>query len=726
MDGFGKTLYWFSEEDLLIEVPFFQRPYVWDEDNWQSLKESIESADDKKMPFVGSFILQEKSEKTYWVIDGQQRITTLSVFIRAFLDQKKYPLINQVITKLEGMIYRIELIDGDNVSYKSRLIPSNADSEPFEKVMATDKSDVTIEKGNTNIEDCYLYFLEYINKMSQAEFKALTNKLITTSKYVIAITLDSKDDEQGIFDTVNSLGKRLTNSDIVKNYLYQKMKAYAGDNQIYVDNVLKHYKKYWQKIFIDDEKRNFWDKKISLGRISTTNLDAFLKDFGTIKEIYIPSESGGIEGLAKEYKKYIDKLGKDELKDFSVELSEYAKSYYDLWNSYEDCNDFRISDRLDSTLLILDNLETSTFNPYLLKLVKNKDGDIDDKLFDLQKFLLKRFLWKATTKNYNKCCLEVLKSSDTHKYFEDYNLQTEGVDWNGYPIQIRNLRNSQGTLLLFIIEMIRRYNNGEGNYTDTLSYNKSLEHIMPQKWKEHWYNVPSFKLDDNGGYIEVTEEEKELNRKTKIPSLGNMALLTTKLNTSISNDEFKNKIDGKLNKKGIRTFVGSLSVTNEIVESYDTNPKWDERDIIEREVSLVNELINYYKFGEEIELCVEEKIDKTQLHDKAYFSDEYFKNNKVGIVARESFSYLLNNGLLSENDIELLKTQSYSSKMFGVWLPLFETDENKLYDSKKFRRYYKEPISSSGENIYLCREWFDRCKDKLVVWIKSKLFSSDD
>lgn len=121
MDGFGKTLYWFSEENLLIEVPFFQRPYVWDEDNWQSLKESIESADDKKMPFLGSFILQEKSEKTYWVIDGQQRITTLSVFIRAFLDQKKYPLINQVITKLEGMIYRIELIDGDNDSYKSIL-----------------------------------------------------------------------------------------------------------------------------------------------------------------------------------------------------------------------------------------------------------------------------------------------------------------------------------------------------------------------------------------------------------------------------------------------------------------------------------------------------------------------------------------------------------------------------------------------------------------------------
>lgn len=136
MDGAGKTLFWFSEEDLIIEVPFFQRPYVWDEENWQSLKESIESADDKRLPFIGSFILQEKGNKTYWVIDGQQRITTLSIFIKAFLDSTKFQILPLVRTKLEGMIYRQELIDGDTVNYTSRLIPSNADREPFEKVMS--------------------------------------------------------------------------------------------------------------------------------------------------------------------------------------------------------------------------------------------------------------------------------------------------------------------------------------------------------------------------------------------------------------------------------------------------------------------------------------------------------------------------------------------------------------------------------------------------------------
>ena len=722
MDAAGKTLFWFSEEDLIIEVPFFQRPYVWDEENWQSLIESIESADDKRLPFIGSFILQEKGNKTYWVIDGQQRINTLSIFIKAFLDSTKFQILSLVRTKLEGMIYRQELIDGDTVNYTSRLIPSNADREPFEKVMNIELDQSSLEEGKTNIEDCYLYFKDYIGKLSQDEFKSLTNKLITTAKYVIAITLDSKDDEQGIFDTVNSLGKRLTNSDIVKNYLYQKMKGFADGNDVLVKKVLEHYNKYWEKVFIDSEYRDFWDTKISLGRITTTNLDAFLKDYATIKGIYVPSESGGIEGLSKEYKKHIDRLSKDELEAFSIELSSYAKAYYDMWKDYRDCNDFRISDYLNTTLLILDQLETSTFNPYLLKLVKNKDSDISNKLFGLQKFVLKRFLWKASKKNYNKCCLEVLKSDNPNKYFEDYNTNTDGIDWNAYPMQIKNIANKQATLLLFVIEMIRRNNNGEDNYSDTLIYNKSLEHIMPKKWKEHWFSVPSYRIDENGGYLEVPQEEKEANRKVEICSLGNMTLLNAKLNSKISNDEFCYKIDGKHNKKGIRNFVGSLSIANEIVLRYDLTKKWDEIDIIERELSLANELNSYFGFGDEIKQNVEEKVKENIVNvDSSYFSDEYFNTHKIGVIAKESFTYLFNNGLLTDEEIESLKLQPYSSQTFGVWLPIIEVDPSKLYDVSNFRRYYKDSIVK-GQNIFLCREWVkERSLEKLLTWLKPRL-----
>lgn len=88
MNGEAQKLTWFNDENVTLEVPFFQRPYVWDEGNWQALLDNIEKSFDGRMPFIGSFIFQKpaKDDKRLLVIDGQQRLTTLSVLIKAFLD----------------------------------------------------------------------------------------------------------------------------------------------------------------------------------------------------------------------------------------------------------------------------------------------------------------------------------------------------------------------------------------------------------------------------------------------------------------------------------------------------------------------------------------------------------------------------------------------------------------------------------------------------------------
>lgn len=599
MDGYGKTLYWFGEENLILEVPFFQRPYVWDEDNWKSLINSIESSLDGFMPFIGSFILQEKINKTYWVIDGQQRITTLTLLIKALLDfYTKLQL--QIRAKLEDMIYKTEIADVDNVIKTPRLIPAYLDKEDYDFLMS-DSIDIGIlENKQSNICGCYKYFIDYFSSIDETSLKKFTSKLLTTSKYVIAITLNEKDDEQEIFDTVNSLGKRLTNSDIVKNYLYQQMKNKVKGNVALEKQVMEHYNKYWDKVFYSDNRRDFWDTRISLGRISTTNLDSFLKDFGTIKGIYTPSDSGGFDGIAKQYKEHINDLSYEALLAFSIELSNYAETYYEIKNTYQECNDFRIDNVLNTTLLILDKLEISTFNPYILQLVKKNEPDLKTKLFNLQKFVLKRFLWKASIKNYNKCCLSLLSSQNPNTYLDSYNEQTVDVQWDYFPQGLKTIKNNHATLILFLIEMIRRHEKGEDNYSDTLLYNKSLEHIMPQKWEKNWSTVPSYILNIENMFEEVTDHELLVkNRKSKIYSIGNMTLLASKLNTSISNDCFKCKIEGKKDK-GMKVFVGTLSIAQEIVDAYNNNHKWDERDIINRETTLFNELNAYFEFEQEV------------------------------------------------------------------------------------------------------------------------------
>ena len=719
MDGFGKTLYWFQEEDLIIDVPFFQRPYVWDEENWKSLIDSIENSNHGTLPFIGSFILQEKGKKSYWVIDGQQRITTLTVFVKCFLDlnTKMHP---NTKTYLSGMIYKYKTVDSETYLALPRLTPSNADKLSYEKVMDENLDVSLLKQGESKITDCYLFFKDYLEHLDKVEMKELTDKLITTSKYVIAITLDENDDEQEIFDTVNSLGKRLTNSDIVKNYLFQKLKTFAGTNEALINRVLAHYSKYWEKIFIDGERRDFWDERISLGRITTTNLDAFLKDYGTIKGIYVPSDGGGFDGLAKKYKEHIDSLNEESLTAFSIELSDYADTFYQIKKEYEECDDFRISDSLNTTLLILDKLELSTFNPYILKLVKDNLPNRDKNLDALQKFIIQRFMWKASIKNYNKVCLSLLSSENPQNYLNSYNEQTIDVVWNQFPVGLKAIKNTPANLLLFIIEMIRRKQNGEDNYADALVFNKTLEHIMPQKWEKNWLTVPSYYLDDNEQYVVLENiEDIKKNRKSKIGSIGNMTLLTSKLNTSISNESFKNKIEGGKHK-GIKAFVGTLSVAQEIVDAYNETQVWDERNIIEREATLFNELNDYYNFVDEI-VKTADPITKEIILDVSHFDDDFFNRKKIGSMIQEAFSYFSQNDILTEEDILNLADREYCRKHLGCAFAVLACKENEIYDSKGRLRYYKDTISLNGEKYYLCKEWFESDRKYVAPWLKNKI-----
>jgi len=140
-------------------------------------------------------------------------------------------------------------------------------------------------------------------------------------------------------------------------------------------------------------------------------------------------------------------------------------------------------------------------------------------------------------------------------------------------------------ILLFWIELYRRYK--DKKYSDqSLTYKFQLEHIMPIKWEEHWSNVP---YDDNPRH-KCNNQILRQNRVEKITSLGNMTLLTAKLNIAISNDNFKNKIE-----KGIKTYDG-LSITKvDIIENvYDEGREWNEAEITKRERKLADEIIEIW------------------------------------------------------------------------------------------------------------------------------------
>lgn len=593
MDGKGQTLFWFQNDKVKIEVPFFQRPYVWEEADWKELLLSINSANKETMPFIGSFILQELEDK-YYVIDGQQRITTLTVLIKAYIDSYK-ELPAGAKSQFLNFIYDVKY-HGLEPVYAPRLIPSNVDKQDFEAVMLGEIEEIEAKCGR--IVEVYKYFSKYFSKNSIQENNDFGEKILTNNKFFITIILDVHDDEQKIFDSVNSLGRDLTNADIIKNYLYQKMKDKVSNDPVMVGKILDHHQKYWVNCFYSDDKRAFWECKKSFGRIQMNSIEAFLKDYAIIKGIYSAYNAGGIEGLAKSYKTHIDKLDYQELQLFSKELSEYAMCYYTYNSVYDTMDDFRISDVINTTLLIMDKLETSTFNPYILKVIKEADEDLEEKLFALQKFVLMRFIYKAKTKNYNKVCDTLMTVDNPVQYLKSYN-DADELGLNEYPVGLKRIHNKPAILILFLLELIRR-NGEESKYPGGMKYVLSLEHIMPKAWEKHWSNVSSYKYDEiNKEFQQVTiYAEFVEHRKNMIASIGNMTLLTAGLNSAIGNAAFTEKIVGNGKYDGYKKYVGSLTIAQEIVTVFEQNKQWDERNIIERNRTLFAELNAYYRFTE--------------------------------------------------------------------------------------------------------------------------------
>ena len=150
---------------------------------------------------------------------------------------------------------------------------------------------------------------------------------------------------------------------------------------------------------------------------------------------------------------------------------------------------------------------------------------------------------------------------------------------------------------MFLIEMMNR-NGNEEKYSDALNIKAyTLEHVMPQKWNTNndWLNTDSYKED--GTIIDKNDTQLFIdNRNDAVRSIGNFALLTAKLNTSISNGSFETKIqgNGKKNGAGMRQFAAALSTTRGVIEVYDKNGIWDERNIFSNEKKYFSQLNSFY------------------------------------------------------------------------------------------------------------------------------------
>ena len=568
MDAGKRTINDIFNGNRVLEIPFFQRAYVWGQPQWERLLEDMKAISDSNKPyFLGSVILKQQETTTgsrvgdkRTVIDGQQRLTTLNIFFKVLC----------LKTNENSTFDRsFKLRDNSNA-----LLHNHNDIQAFNEILAlTELKDL---EGESNITQAYNYFKDNLVPDELNLDSILSNVLF------VGIDLSQEEDEQQIFDTINSLGVKLTTAELLKNYFFNR------------DDIEK-YNEYWKEVFEkDEETKNYWDREIIAGRLRRTFIDLFFFAYLQIKiqetDFKVKAEDkdayAKVEHLFESYKNFIKSYLNNNKEAILSEIKEYALLFKKNFNyeilGEELTQDFGI-DRINT---IIFGLDTTTLIPYTLYILRNiSDETTKNELFGIiETYIMRRMITHSNTKNYNQLFTDklinnrVLSKQEFLDYIEKRDdkvnfLPTDEELEKGFNTSI--LINKQSAGILYLIESKIR---NEKDSTALLGINKySLEHLMPKKWRNNWDKLSS--------------KESEINRDRKLLTLGNLTIITQSLNSSIRDSKWEDKLKGKNKKGGLIEYSGGLKTISQFLEY----PEWDEKTIEERALFLYEKAKQIWK-----------------------------------------------------------------------------------------------------------------------------------
>lgn len=555
MDAGKRTINDIFNRNRVLEIPFFQRAYVWGENQWERLLEDMELVSSTNKPyFLGSVILKQQQTNSSnevgdmrTLIDGQQRLTTLNIFFKVLC----------LKTGKNSSFERRFKLENDELA----LWHNHNDIQSFQIVLNFEELEEI--DGTDNIRQAYNFFKENVNP------EKLDRQTILNNIMFVGIDLGVEEDEQQIFDTINSLGVRLTTAELLKNYFFNR-------------NDLTEYETFWKIVFEkDDVTKDYWDREITAGRLRRTFIDLFFYSYLQIKiqqpELKVRTEDriefSKVEILFESYKKLIKGYNLDK-KELLIEIKEYAKLFKDnfdydiIWR--ELTSDFGV-ERVNA---IIFGLETSTLIPYVLFVLKNvPDENQRNELFEfLESYVMRRMVVKATTKNYNQLFTDRLISNKiiTKGQFQKYlNSRNDKINYLPNDTELKHgfdnsiLINKQSAGIIYLLESKIRNRHKQATQLLGIS-NYSLEHLMPKKWENKWASVP-------------TKEAKDF-RNFKLKTLGNLAIITQSLNASIRDSNWPTKKRGSGNKGGLSHYSGGI----ETLAPYLELQEWNEEEMQKR------------------------------------------------------------------------------------------------------------------------------------------------
>lgn len=492
-------------------IPIYQRKYSWTIEQCRQLWNDIVRAsedDHVKGHFVGSVVYIEKglyqisAVPQLLVIDGQQRLTTMTLLLLALSESIKESEKKLDITSKKIMNYYLVNNEEEDDLYH-KLVLTQTDKEAMLNLV--NDNELTADYSSRVYENFH-FFVEQIKK-SNTDLNML---YVGLSKLIIVdIALDrDHDNPQLIFESLNSTGLELSQADLIRNYVLMKQES---KEQEYL------YRKYW------------YPMEESFGHLNESSLfDRFMRDYLTVKTGRIPK----IKNVYAEFKEYLLQKPDVSIEDVLKEVYQFSKYFVNL--AFQTEKDKEINEILKD----INSLKVDVSYPFLLEVYEDFEHHRISKpefasiLKLVESYVFRRAICGVPTNSLNKTFATMSREIDKESYLEsvEATLVLKG-SYKRFPgdeefareLEVKDVYNFRNRN--YLLRKLENYERKE--VVDIESY--TIEHIMPQneKLSAEWRK-------------NLGENWKEV-REKHLHTLGNLTL--TRYNSEMSDKPFKVKRD---------------------------------------------------------------------------------------------------------------------------------------------------------------------------------------
>lgn len=558
-------------------IPVYQRNYDWKLENCKQLYDDLVKVikTNRKTHFFGSIVsVYEPSGKNieFLVIDGQQRLTTVSLLLLAMYNLIQKGVIVPQDDMLATRIYEEFLVDKyQKQETRIKLKPVKNDKKAFGKLFDADDEHIR----DSNITNNYNYFYERIQKQ-EIPIDELFDAICRLE--IISIRLENDDNPQLIFESLNSTGLDLSEGDKIRNFILMGLPSQQQE---------LYYEKYWNRI----EEHTGYD------------VSAFIRDYLSVKQQEIPAQ----KRIYRDFKEYVNSAN-IELEILLDELLKYAKRYAILLRG---CPDNRT---LDACIYRLNRLETTVTRPFFLEVLRLQDekvlniDDVTDIFLTTENYLLRRSICDLPTNVLNKVFLtlhhEIMRYDGTAaNYIEKFKYAlTSKKERARFPdddefamlFSERQIYQMNSKNKVYILERLENDNTLEDKdiYRHVDAGDYSIEHIMPQHLTPTW--------------IKALGADYEQIHEQWLHRIANLTL--TAYNSKYSNSSFEEKktMEHGFSQSGIRL--------NQDIAKKD---KWTLVELEERDSALTQRALKIWVRPTTDYKPAEKQLDSYTLDDDA-------------------------------------------------------------------------------------------------------------